>query len=284
MGEGTTPSSFYDKSLSIVYLLIIFGAVFTFFGWMAIMYWVIVGARAGSIFREKYFEVIMKIDPAWLGGKAIAELPKAIDTDTLKIERATGDKLVVLILTSSTILASFALGIAEGLRLTLISLAFCPIVVGGVILLNKGVDQSVKAADISYRKAGAIAEEALQEIKTVGIFYCINIIKIMLWKIFVASLNGQKNETRKYIDSLSENQTFMTMSGLKTGVGVGITMLGFFCCWLHAIWLVGHSSSKLEFITGQIIKNMTLGKLLLLCLLEFCHLAIWELYSQDSEL
>lgn len=242
MGPGSTLDDFYEKSLLVVYYLIIFGVVFTFFGWIAVMSWVIVGARQGSAFRLKYFEAIMEMDPGWLDSKTIAELPNSIATDTLKIERAAGDKLVVMIFISSMILASFIIAIIEGLQMTLISFFFCPFIVFGLILLNKGVEQSAKAADTSYRKASAIVEEALQEIKT------------------VASLNGQKHETKKYINSLSESQKYMMSSGLKTGVGVGFAMLGFFLM-IGTCYMIGAKFIEAEIYNWTDNKIYDVGKI-----------------------
>ena len=184
------------------------------------MSFVVVGARQGGVFREKYFEAVLKIDPAWLDTRTIAEIPGSIATDTLKIERATGDKLVILIFTFSMILASAILAIIEGLQLTLVTLCFGPIIIYGLYILNKGSEQNAKASDTSYRAAGGIAEEALQEIKT------------------VACLNGQKYETKKYVKSLSGSQNYMRTFGLKTGFGLGVAMIGFFLM-MAACFMVG---------------------------------------------
>ena len=99
-------------------------------------------------------------------------------------------------------------------------ICFGPIVVYGLYLLNKGAEQHARASDTSYRKAGGIAEEALQEIKT------------------VASLNGQRYEARKYSRSLTESQKYMTAFGFKTGLGIGLGMFGFMMM-TAAVFMVG---------------------------------------------
>ena len=176
---NSTVDDFYNNAVTMTYYLIIFGTSFAFCGWLSVMCWVIVGARQGSIFRQKFFCSIISSDPGWLDGKTIAEIPGAIASDTLKIERAAGDKLVIIIFTTSMVVASMIIALIEGTQLTLAILAFGPIVVGGLYVLQKGTEQAAKASDVSYRKAGGIAEEALQEIRT------------------VASLNGQDYETNK---------------------------------------------------------------------------------------
>ena len=184
MGPDSTAAEFYDNALTVVYFLIGLGFLLSFAGWVAVMCWVIVGARQAKHFREKYFAAILNSDPGTLDSKNIAKLPTSISADTLKIERAAGDKLVILIFTFSMILAAFLMGLILGTQLTLIAFCFSPIVVGGLVLLNKGIEQSAKASDTSYKKSSGVAEEALQEIKT------------------VASLIRQNYETRKYIETL----------------------------------------------------------------------------------
>jgi hypothetical protein len=66
-----------------------------------------------------------------------------------------------------------------------------------MMVLYKRIEQSAKAADTTYRKAAGISEEALQEIKT------------------VESLNGQKHETNKYLESFSPSQRYLETTGLK---------------------------------------------------------------------
>ena len=220
MGSGATLDDFYNKAVTVVYLMVIFGTVFIVCGWLAVMCWVVVGARQGSRFRAKYFEAMMRIDPEWLDGKQMAEIPASIANDTLKIERAAGDKLVIIIFTFSMIFSSMIMAIVVGLQLMLVCMCFGPFVVGGLYVLNRGTEQSAKIADTSYRKAGGIAEEALQEIRT------------------VASLNGQKHETKKYIASLEESQKYTASIGLQTGLGIGSAMFGFFIM-IGASYMVG---------------------------------------------
>lgn len=208
-GNVSSKTEFYNNSLEVVYLLIIFGAVFTVCGWVAVVCFVTVGSRQATIYREKYFTAILNIDPSWFDTKSIAEIPALVSSDCLKVERAAGDKLVIFIFTFSMILASIIIALIYSTQLALLSLFFGPCIVFGLYLLNKGAEQAAKSADISYKEAGGIAEEALQEIKT------------------VASLNGQKTETKKYVKALRANQHFMLNSGIRTGAGTGLAIICF---------------------------------------------------------
>lgn len=220
MGPLTTPEDFYEDAKTLCLYMVIFGGVFIVFAYFAVMLWVQVGARQGMHFRKHYFEKVLQMDPEWFDARHPAELPMSIATDTLKIERASGDKLVIIFFTFSMILTSFIIALVEGTALALIAFCFGPVVAGGLFLTNNGMEQSAKAADTSYRKAGGVAEEALEEIKT------------------VAALNGQKYETQKYTDALKDSQKSMFKNGFKVGMGTGIAIAGFF--WMMAtIYIVG---------------------------------------------
>ncbi|CAG9314793.1 unnamed protein product [Blepharisma stoltei] len=209
MGPDTSANEFYDNAKIVCYQFIGCAFVFGVTGYLSVMCFINVGARQAFNFRKKYFESIMSCDPSWFDLKQVAELPQSLATETLMVERATGDKLVILIFTIGMILSSFIISIIEGTQLTLFCLLFCPTIVGGFFLANKGLEQNAKFADTSYKKAGGIAEEALEEIKT------------------VSSLNGQKHEASKYINAVKESKKSMYGGGLKAGLGIAMAMSSF---------------------------------------------------------
>lgn len=209
MGPDTSTESFYDDSKIVCYQLMVCAVLFTFAGYLSVMCFVNVGARQAFHYRRNYFKAIMKCDPSWFDLRQVAELPQSIATETLMIERATGDKLVVLIFTCSMILAALIIALVKGTQLALFCLCFGPGITGGFFLTNSGLEQSSKIADTSYKRAGGIAEEALEEIKTVN------------------SLNGQRHEANKYTEAIKDSQKSMLISGLKVGGGTALGMCSF---------------------------------------------------------
>ncbi|CAG9315749.1 unnamed protein product [Blepharisma stoltei] len=209
MDANTSKDSFYDSAKIVCYELIGCAFVFTVAGTLAVMCFVNVGARQAFHFRNHYFKAIINGDPSWFDLRHVAELPQSLATETLMIERATGDKLIVLIMGTSMIVSSLIIAIIMGLQLALFCLVFMPAVTLGFMLTHKGLEQSAKIADTSYKLAGGIAEEALQEIKT------------------VSSLNGQRHEAKKYTESIKDSQKSMLLSGLKVGGGTALGMCSF---------------------------------------------------------
>ena len=200
---------YFNNTVQVCYLLLIFGTVYTILAYLAVMTLVTVGSRQSNHYRREYMAAVLRQDPEWFDKRAVAELPNALTADTVKIERATGDKLVMVIFTFIMMIAAIVIAILQGLQLTLVACAFSPFMVGGLIIGNRTMERTAHVNDLAYRKAGGIAEEALTEIKT------------------VSAHNSQPSVTSQYVSSLSTSYTEMLKSGLKLGFGFGMSMSGF---------------------------------------------------------
>ena len=205
----TIRQDFYDNAVFVVYLLLGLGTIYVFFAYIAVIFFSLVGSRQANHFRREYMRAVLRQDPEWFDKQAVAELPNALTTDTIKIEKATGDKLAVVIYTFVMVLAAMAVSIYQALQLTLVALAFAPLMIGGLYISNKTMERSAKMDDNSYKKAGGIVEEALTEIKT------------------VAAHNAQTTEALKYTNSLQASYYATLKNGFKIGAGLGFSIASF---------------------------------------------------------
>ncbi|CAG9327108.1 unnamed protein product [Blepharisma stoltei] len=258
MGPGTTANEFYDKAKVVAYELTASGFVFMCCGYLAVSSFVNVGARQSYQYRIHYFKAIMGCDPGWFDLRQVAELPQSVTTETLSIERATGDKVVVLIFTISMIFAAFIIGLVRGCQIQLFCLCFGPAIVSGFFLSNSGLEQSAKQADSSYKIAGGIAEEALQEIKT------------------VSSLNGQKHEAKKYFDAVADSQKSMFLSGLKIGGGTALGMCSYMlmngCNYMLGAYMI--HSNQTSWIEGEIYDVGMVLTVIMVSLMAFNNISL----------
>lgn len=91
-------------------------------------------------------------------------------SDIDKIYAGIGDKLAIFIQWITTFFAGFAVAFSRDWRLTLLLVAFTPLmVVSGAILAKLTAAFTSKEQD-EYASAGAIAEEVLSSIRTVLAF------------------------------------------------------------------------------------------------------------------
>jgi len=200
---------FYDNCVFIVYLFLGSGALYVVCAYIAVVFFALVGSRQANHFRREYMRAVLRQDPEWFDSRAVAELPNAITSDTIKIEKATGDKLAMVVFTTAMIFSALVISIYQILQLTLVSLAFAPLMIGGMYMANKTVERNAKMDDQSYKRAGGIVEEALTEIKT------------------VASHNAQSTESAKYTEALQDSYYSMLKSGFKVGFGIGFSIASY---------------------------------------------------------
>jgi ABC-type multidrug transport system fused ATPase/permease subunit len=200
---------FYDNCIFIVYLFLGSGALYVLCAYIAVIFFALVGSRQANHFRREYMRAVLRQDPEWYDSRAIAELPNALTSDTIKIEKATGDKLAMVVFTAAMILSALIISIYQVLQLTLVSLAFAPLMIGGMYMSNKALERNAKMDDQSYKKAGGIVEEALSEIKT------------------VQAHNAQGVESTKYINALQDSYYSMLKSGFKVGFGIGFSIASY---------------------------------------------------------
>ena len=240
-------TDFYDKAVEVAYLLIIFGFVYTLVAYIAVVAWVSVGSRQSNHFRERYMEAVLRQDPEWFDKRAVAELPNILTSDTIKIERSCGDKLVMIIFTSVMVISAIVITIVEVLQLLLVALPFAVPMTGGLYICNKTMERNAKMDDTSYREAGGIAEEALTEIKT------------------VAAHNAQEVESTKYIRSLTTSYRTMLCAGLKIGLGLGIA-IGGFLGMTAAIYVTGATLIRNDQSNWATRDDVDVGSTLIVCL------------------
>jgi len=251
-------SDFYDKSVEVAYLLLILGTVYIIVAYIAVVSWVSVGSRQSNHFRERYMEAVLRQDPEWFDQQAVAELPNVLTSDTIKIERACGDKLVMIIFTSVMVISAMVITFIQVLQLLLVALPFAVPMVGGLYLTNRTMERNARMDDTSYREAGGIAEEALTEIKT------------------VAAHNAQDVESAKYIRSLSTSYRSMLCSGLKIGLGIGVA-IGGFLGMTAAIYVTGATlirDDRYNWVTDDKINVGRTLIVLLVCMMAFNNVGI----------
>ena len=209
MHPTSTPEDYYDKAVDITYQMLIFGSVYSVLSYAAVVAWIFVGSRQAHHFRREYLSALLRQDVAWFDQRNVAQLPNSVASDTLRIEKATGDKLVAVIFISVMLVTSIVISLRESAQLTLVDLAFSPLMAGGMAITNRTMEKNAKAEDASYMASGGIAEEVLTEVKTVVAF------------------NSQAHFAQRYCGSLTRSYRQMLRDGLTIGISTGLAIGGF---------------------------------------------------------
>ena len=136
MHPTTTPDDYYNKAVDMTKQMLIWGSVYSVCSYIAVVAWIFVGSRQAHHFRREYLQAILKQDVAWFDQRNVSQLPNAVANDTIRIEKACGDKLVAFIFITVMVITAFVISLKETVQLTLLSLAFSPLMVGGMAVTN----------------------------------------------------------------------------------------------------------------------------------------------------
>ena len=198
--------------------LLIIGAIAFVCSLIQVRFLVVVSSRTSIRIRKLYFNSLMSQDKAWYDGESTGELTSRVASDVDIIQAGIGDKVGTAAQFISQFIVGFVLAFVYSWRLSLVILAFGPIlgICGGIFA--KLTAESTEDGTDAYGEAGAIAQETLSLIKTVHAF------------------GGQQEEARRYDSKLNKAFKSGVVKGFANGFGLGLTMFIIFCAYAVAFW------------------------------------------------
>ena len=165
-------------------------------------------------------------DTAWFDMHPPAELPSRLQENVFKIQTAIGYKAGLFVMNISMFLSGYILAAVRGWQLFLITLAVVPIIATASAVLGKSIAKYSKLAQAFYAKAGAIAEEALNSIRTVTAF------------------NGQDFEVSRYSKACDAAKVGgikgTRIAGTALGCVMGAIFLGYSICFYFGGYFIEH--------------------------------------------
>ena len=144
-----------------------------------------------------------------------------------------GNSIVLI----SMVLSAIGVGIYSSWKLTLASIAICPIILFIGWLQSEKMDNLLHEKNIKDEEAGGIAEEVIYNIKT------------------VASFSNYKFEIDRYNEKLKKAFDFSIQNKKKVSLFLGLlyffVYLGFCICIGYALYLV--KNKDVNFFSGKVI-------------------------------
>ncbi|TKR88808.1 hypothetical protein L596_012994 [Steinernema carpocapsae] len=169
--------------------------------------------------RIAFLRAVMRQDISWYDKNHSGTLTSKLFDNLERVKEGTGDKVALFIQYVSQFFAGLVIAFVKDWRLTLIMLAFSPLMVicGGI--LAKLMAGSASSEAKKYAVAGSIAEEVLSSVRTVIAF------------------NGQEKECSRYNSALQAGKLDGIMKSIYVGIGNGITFLIIFASYTLAFWV-----------------------------------------------
>eukprot|EP01113_Clastostelium_recurvatum_P006565 TRINITY_DN1297_c0_g1_i1.p1 TRINITY_DN1297_c0_g1~~TRINITY_DN1297_c0_g1_i1.p1 ORF type:complete len:1417 (-),score=461.68 TRINITY_DN1297_c0_g1_i1:319-4464(-) len=206
-----------DITQIALYFLWIGIAVFGL-SYLEVACWMVAGERQIRRVRERYLQAILQQEIGWFDVTKSSELSTRIVGDTELMSEALGEKVGNFIHHFATFIAGFVLGFVNGWQLTLVILAVTPLLAIAGGFMARMMSELTKKGQDAYAKAGSVAEECLQAIRTVVMF------------------SGEDKETQRYEANLKDARATGIRKGVANGVGLGVVMLIMFSTYALAFW------------------------------------------------
>ncbi|VDM47295.1 unnamed protein product [Toxocara canis] len=198
---------FYDGAMNAIYMYVGYGMGIFALAFVSNACWHILCELQIHRIRKHYFAAVLRQNMAWFDVNESGELTTKMSDGIDRIKDGIGDKLGILITFTAVFIGGMVVAFNLSWRMTLVMIAFVPLVGGLIGFLVRFVSTSVRKESAEYGKAGAIAEEVIMGIRT------------------VISFNGQQKEIERYNVKLQGAAKF----GIRKGFFIAFGSAWIFC-------------------------------------------------------
>ncbi|CDJ37521.1 ATP-binding cassette protein subfamily B member 2, putative [Eimeria tenella] len=232
----TLDTSYYVKIMAWLG----FGAFIA--AWISTSCFEIVADRQSKAFKESYFKSIIRQEMAWYDQSNVASLASRMEANVASIRSGIGLKLSMLIQLSTVVVGAIAVGFIKSWKLTLVSAAAVPVVLGFGLLVGWAVRKQESDTMDSYASAGSVSEEAFMSIRT------------------VVSLGIEGLMSQKYKSKLEEAEraalhaTFWVALGLA-GLMTSMFLMSSLALWYGGELLANSTEDALKVLTVPVDEN-----------------------------
>ncbi|XKL66217.1 hypothetical protein PGB90_009637 [Kerria lacca] len=186
----------FNNSLDVYFIIyLIIGTLLFLSSFIQTICWELSSEHQVHTLRKLYFAEIIRQDISWYDQNNDGNLPNKLSDDLERIRDGTGHKFVMIVQYAATFISGIIVGLSVNIELTLITLCTGPFLIGLNAYLSSFTATQVSREQQKYAKAGAIAEEALTNVKTVNA-YSGQFIEIK--KYWIALEDGRKIAMKRY--------------------------------------------------------------------------------------
>jgi len=239
--KGHTPDQMIDSAGALALDFVYAGLGLWVASYGAFACWMTTGERQAIEFRKQYFKALLAQEISWYDKLNPSELATRVSCQCRDIQDAIGEKCAGLAYSLSMVIGALAMGFFKCWQLALVMCTTIPVMAVASTMFVVSVKKMAEISNKAYVESGAIAEQALNAIRT------------------VQALGGEEAEVQAYKRSLDATKKSIVKFGIFSGFSMGFmffTMgamyaLGFyFGSWLvaqqtwnaiadrHTIWLI----------------------------------------------
>ncbi|RLN50324.1 hypothetical protein BBJ28_00020549 [Nothophytophthora sp. Chile5] len=195
-------------------------------GFLQVACWSLTASRQAKRFRVAYITAIVTKEIAWFDVNEPTQLAAKVADSTVTIQEGMGRKIGDGLHFFSMCFCGIVIGLTKGWQLALLLVAFTPLLAVTAFFSMKFMAAATQDGIESYGKAGAIAQEALGNARTVHMFNAIS--------YFV----------EKYATALESSTKAGIRKGLAIGWGIGAIFFMIYCTYSGGMYFAAYKISK----------------------------------------
>lgn len=197
----------------------VLGCISFFCNFLLNFTWQRAGEQQTKRIRERYLEALLRQEAGlYFDGKDTGEMVTRISGDCNLIQEGISEKVSSIVSYVTVFIGGFVIAFVKGWQMALVVIAVFPLLAGAGAMMGVLLSKGTSEGQESYSKAGAVAQDAIQSIRTVQAF------------------SAEDREVAKYEKELDSAMTKGTINGFVSGSGLGTLFMLLFCIEGLAFW------------------------------------------------
>ncbi|GJP52824.1 hypothetical protein CLOM_g11912 [Closterium sp. NIES-68] len=219
--------------------LVYLGLIVWLGGWLEVSCWMHTGERQSARIRERYLAAILKQEIGFFDTESSSgQIVSNVSGDVLLVQDAISEKVGNFLHFMATFVAGFIIGFTSIWQLTLVILAVVPLIACCGAIYAIVLTGLTSKGQEAYAKAGAVAEQAIGQVRTVYSFV------------------AEEKTLKQYMDALEATLGLGIQGGLSKGMGMGAVFGVMFCAWALQFWFASKLVADGKATGGEALTTM----------------------------
>ncbi|KAF5733481.1 ABC transporter B family member 19-like [Tripterygium wilfordii] len=217
-------------------IMAVLTAVVVVGAYMEITCWRMVGERSAQRIRTKYLRAVLRQDITFYDTRvSTGDIMHGISSDVAQIQEMMGEKMAHFIHHVCTFICGYIVGFLRSWKVSLVVFSVTPLMMFCGIAYKAVYVGLTTKEEVSYRKAGSVAEQAISSIRTIFSFV------------------AEDNFATRYADLLLKSVPLGAKIGFAKGAGMGVIYLVTYSTWALAFWYGSILVARKEISGGDAI-------------------------------
>ncbi|KAJ9179441.1 hypothetical protein P3X46_011229 [Hevea brasiliensis] len=204
--------------------------------YLEISCWRLVGERSAHRIRTIYLRAVLGQDISFYDTEvSTGDVMHGISSDVAQIQEVMGEKMAHFVRQVCTFICGYTVGFLRSWKVSLVVFSVTPLMMSTGMAYKAIYVGLATKEEVSYKKAGGVAEQAISSIRT------------------VISFVAEDHLAEKYAEFLEKSVPIGAKIGFAKGIGMGVIYLVTYATWALAFWYGAILVSRGEITGGAAI-------------------------------